>query len=92
MLKARTHFDPYKPTKRLLTQGVYSVSRNPMYLALNGLAIGIALAVNSVWMLATLLPALVVLRTGVIAREERYLDGLFGEEYRRYSSRVRRWL
>ena len=92
MIRAQTHFDPYKPSTALLTDGVYRFTRNPMYVALLTLAAGIALMVNSAWMLAGLVPAAVVLRYGVIAREERYLERKFGEQYRHYLGRVRRWL
>lgn len=92
MMRARTHFDPYKPSTVLLTGSIYSLSRNPMYLALNLLSAGVALVVNSVWMLAALAPALAILRYGVVAREERYLARKFGDRYLDYSATVRRWL
>lgn len=92
MIRAKTHFDPYKPSTSLLTGGIYGFSRNPMYVALLMLAAGIALLCNSAWMLAGLIPAALLLRFGVIAREERYLERRFGDEYRRYLARVRRWL
>lgn len=92
MIRAKTHFDPYKPSTALLTGGIYRFTRNPMYVALLMLASGIALLCDSAWMLGSLLPAALVLRFGVIAREERYLERKFGEEYRRYLARVRRWL
>lgn len=92
MIRAKTHFDPYKPSTSLLTGGIYGFSRNPMYVALLTLAAGIALLCNSAWMLMGLIPAALVLRFGVVAREERYLERRFGDEYRRYRARVRRWL
>lgn len=92
MIRAKTHFDPYKPSTALLTGGPYRFTRNPMYVALLMLAAGISLLCNSVWMLIGLVPAALVLRFGVIAREEHYLERKFGEEYRRYLGRVRRWL
>ena len=92
MIRAKTHFDPYKPSTALLTDGPYRFTRNPMYVALLALAAGIALLCNSAWMLFGLFPAAIVLRFGVIAREERYLERKFGDAYRRYLGRVRRWL
>lgn len=92
MIRAKTHFDPYKPSTALLTGGIYRYTRNPMYVALLMLASGIALLCDSAWMLASLLPAALMLRFGVIAREERYLERKFSEEYRRYLAKVRRWL
>ncbi len=61
-----------------------------MVLALFHMAI--ALALGNVWALLLLIPALLAIRYGVIAREERYLEAKFGEEYLAYKSKVRRWL
>ncbi len=87
-----TDFRTHKPTSTLVTDGPYRVSRNPIYIALSLAHIGIAVAVDSPWMLAMLIPALAVVRVGVIAREERYLEAKFGDDYRRYRASVRRWL
>lgn len=89
---AGTHIEPYKPTTAIITDGVYRFSRNPIYLALSGIYAGIGVALDNLWVLALLLPILLVIRFGVIAREERYLEDKFGEDYRRYRSTVRRWL
>jgi protein-S-isoprenylcysteine O-methyltransferase Ste14 len=70
----------------------YRLSRNPIYLAMTLLYGGIAIAVDSAWPLALLPPLLAVMRYGVIAREERYLDRKFGPQYRRYRDTTRRWL
>jgi len=51
-----------------------------------------ALPLHSLWPLVTLVPFALVIRYGVIAREEAYLERTFGEVYRRYRARVRRWL
>ncbi len=56
------------------------------------LYLGIAIAADSVWVLAGLIPTLVVMHHGVILREEEYLEAKFGEEYLRYKNTVRRWL
>ncbi|MEE8275698.1 MAG: isoprenylcysteine carboxylmethyltransferase family protein [Alphaproteobacteria bacterium] len=87
-----TDFRTHKPASTLVTDGPYRVSRNPIYIALSLVHIGIAVAVDSPWMLAMLIPALAVVRIGVIAREERYLEASFGDDYRRYRASVRRWL
>ena len=71
---------------------MYRFTRNPIYLALALAYLGFALAVDSAVALAVLAPLLVLVRVGVIAREERYLAGKFGDEYRRYMASVRRWL
>ena len=66
--------------------------RNPIYLDMMLGLIGLAIAFNSLWLLVTLVPFALVIRYGVIAREEAYLERKFGEVYLAYKSRVRRWL
>jgi protein-S-isoprenylcysteine O-methyltransferase Ste14 len=90
--RAGTHIEPYKPTTAIVTDGLYGASRNPIYAALTGIALGIGIAADNVWVPPILVPTLLVMRYGVIAREERYLEGKFGDEYRRYKANVRRWL
>ena len=90
--RAKTHVDVRKPATSLVTGGPYRLSRNPMYLALSLLYAGFCVALLLPLTLALLLPCLVVLYRGVIRREEAYLDRKFGEAYRNYRSRVRRWL
>ena len=86
------HPNPYKPTKAMISTGPYGFSRNPMYLCLTLLLVGIAFLVNTVWPVALLPALLIFIHYGVIRREESYLERLFGDEYRRYRARVRRWL
>jgi protein-S-isoprenylcysteine O-methyltransferase Ste14 len=76
----------------LVQNGPYAYSRNPMYLAWTLLQSGIALAVNSFWLAASV--PLVALLTDrlVIVPEEARLEDAFGEEYLAYQTRVRRWL
>lgn len=76
----------------IVQHGPYRLSRNPMYLSLAVIVLGIALAVNTVWLVAVLPVLLLWLQRGVIHREERYLARRFGEEYQAYRSRVRRWI
>jgi protein-S-isoprenylcysteine O-methyltransferase Ste14 len=90
--KARTHPEPWKPTKALVTVGPYRYSRNPMYVGMTLLYLGTTIWQNTVWPLVALPVVLAVIDRGVIRREERYLEGLFGDDYRRYRDRVRRWL
>ena len=90
--KAETQFDPRKPTTAIITTGPYRFSRNPLYVSLTMLYLGIAIAADSVWVLAGLIPTLVVMHYGVILREEEYLEAKFGEQYLRYKNTVRRWL
>ena len=84
--------DPGLPTSRLVTTGVFSVSRNPLYLGGVCILVGIALALNLPWVLALLLPAIVACHYVLIAPEERYLTAKFGDEYRIYAASIHRWL
>jgi protein-S-isoprenylcysteine O-methyltransferase Ste14 len=90
--RAHTPVDPLKPTTALVTEGPFRYSRNPIYVALTLLYVGVALLVNVWWILLLVVPVLLVIRYGVIAREEAYLTRKFGEAYRQYTAQVRRWL
>jgi len=90
--RAGTNIEPHKPTTAMVTDGLYGLSRNPIYVALTGIALGIGIAADNAWVLSMLVPTLAIMRTGVIAREERYLEGKFGAAYRQYKAAVRRWL
>lgn len=90
--RAGTAVEPYKPSTAIVSSGPYRFSRNPIYVALTAVSIGIGLWANSAWMLGLLLPTLVIMRIAVIGPEERYLEAKFGAEYLDYKARVRRWL
>jgi len=81
-----------KPTNSLVISGPFRFSRNPIYITLPLAYIGLSLVFNSYWPLLFLPPALVIMQFGVIQREEAYLEELFGQDYRDYKARVRRWL
>jgi protein-S-isoprenylcysteine O-methyltransferase Ste14 len=89
---ARTAIDPRKATTAIVQTGPYRVSRNPLYVAMILFCVGIASLSNALWILLLLIPAILVLRIGVIRREEAYLERKFGGEYRIYQARVRRWI
>lgn len=84
--------DPGAPTTKIIGTGVFSVSRNPLYLGGICVLAGIALAANLPWGLVFLLPAAVACHYILIAPEESYLAAKFGEEYTNYSISVHRWL
>lgn len=63
-----------------------------MYLGAHIGIIGVAIALDSLWVLSTLVPSYLVIRYGVVAREEAYLERKFGDAYLAYKARVRRWL
>lgn len=90
--RAGTHVEPWKPSTAIVTDGVYGFTRNPIYVGMALVYAGLALVADSLVALVLLVPALVLIDTGVIAREERYLEGKFGDEYRRYKAAVRRWI
>ena len=83
--------DPGLPTSEIVITGVFSISRNPLYLGGVCLLIGISLAFNLPWVLVLLLPSVVACHYILIAPEERYLAAKFGEKYRRYTVTVHRW-
>jgi protein-S-isoprenylcysteine O-methyltransferase Ste14 len=88
----RTTVIPNRPARQLVTSGPYRWSRNPMYVALTLLDVGLALFFNQAWPIVLLPLVLLVLMTFVIAREERYLRGAFGAAYDAYCDRVRRFI
>ena len=92
MERAGTDPNPTKPTTALVVAGPFRFTRNPLYVSLTGLYVGLSLLVNALWPLVLLPGVLVVMQRGVIEREERYLERKFGDEYRRYRARVRRWV
>jgi protein-S-isoprenylcysteine O-methyltransferase Ste14 len=81
-----------KPTTAIVRTGPYHFSRNPIYLAFSLLQLGIALWVNSWWLVATLAAAVALIHWVVVPREERYLEARFGAAYLDYKAAVRRWL
>lgn len=90
--RAGTRPEPWQPTTAIVTSGVYRVTRNPMYVGMALVYAAVALALGSPLALALLPAAVLVIHRGVILREERYLERKFGDEYRAYKARVRRWL
>ena len=81
-----------KPTTAIVRGGPYRFSRNPIYLAFFALHLGLAIWVNSLWLVATLLATVAIIALVVVPREERYLTERFGREYLEYKASVRRWL
>ena len=90
--KAGTRVETYKPTTAIVAHGPYTLTRNPIYLAMFLGQIGLAIGFDSLWILVMLAPFLLVIRYGVVAREEAYLERKFGRVYLDYKSRTRRWL
>jgi protein-S-isoprenylcysteine O-methyltransferase Ste14 len=90
--KAGTPVPGNLPTTIIVRTGPYGFSRNPIYLAFTLFQVGLAAWVNSLGLLATLLPALALMMLVVVPREERYLEARFPSEYLPYKREVRRWL
>jgi len=91
--RAGTTVHPYEAATALVTTGPFRFSRNPMYLAMVVAYLGAGvLMMNSLWALFLLAPLVAVIQLGVIAGEERFLEAAFGDAYRDYRARVRRWL
>jgi protein-S-isoprenylcysteine O-methyltransferase Ste14 len=86
-----TNVKPWQPATALVTSGLYRRTRNPMYLGMSLLYAGLALLFNSIIALLLLFVVIPIVQTQVIAREERYLEARFGDDYRAYRARVRRW-
>src|SRR5262252_1654670 len=89
---AGTSVPARKPTTAFVLTVPYRFSRNPIYLAFSLFQLGIAIWVNSVWLLATLFGAVALINTVVIPKEEQYLERKFGAQYLEYKMSVRRWL
>ena len=81
-----------QPSRALVTTGLHGWTRNPIYFGMFLIYGGLGLAARSPWTLLLMLPLAITIRYGVVAREEAYLERRFGDAYRDYKARVRRWL
>ena len=89
---ARTAFDVRKSTTPVVTGGVFRITRNPVYLSMTLLYLGVALLLNSVTMAVVVVPLGSLLCMTAIKPEERYLESKSGDSYRSYRAVVRRWI
>jgi len=92
MTRAGTNVPTNRPTTTIVEVGPYRFTRNPIYMGMFGGLIGLGIAFDNLWLPLMLVPFALVIRYGVVAREEAYLERKFGDAYRRYRQRVRRWL
>ena len=90
--RAGTPVDVRRPTTRVVTDGPFRFSRNPGYLSLTGMYVGLTAVTDALWPLVFLPGVLLAVQRGVIKREERYLERKFGEDYLAYKARTRRWI
>ncbi|GAA1974277.1 isoprenylcysteine carboxylmethyltransferase family protein [Nocardioides panacihumi] len=88
----RTGLLPGQPTREIIEEGPYRLSRNPLYVGLLALYVGLALLAPTFWGLVLLPVAVLLLSWGAIGPEERFLHERFGATYDDYARRVRRWL
>jgi len=91
-LRRHTAIIPFKPASCLVTSGIYRWTRNPMYLGMASIYVGVAVMLNSLAGLLLLPLVLLIIQSWVIAREEAYLQRAFGSDYAAYKRRVRRWI
>ena len=84
--------DPGLPTGKIISTGIFSISRNPLYLGGVFILAGISLLFNLSWGLIMLVPSFFACHFILIAPEERYLADRFGEQYREYMATVHRWI
>jgi protein-S-isoprenylcysteine O-methyltransferase Ste14 len=89
---SRTTIVPHHRSSTLVTRGAYRWTRNPMYVGLTLAYLGVAAILGSAWALPLLAIPLYVMNNHVIPMEERQLEAVFGDGYREYKTRVRRWL
>jgi protein-S-isoprenylcysteine O-methyltransferase Ste14 len=83
--------DPNHPTSMVIKTGVFSISRNPLYLGSVILFFGIALMLNTLWTFVALLASIIACHYLLIIPEEKYLAAKFGGEYKAYTATVHRW-
>jgi protein-S-isoprenylcysteine O-methyltransferase Ste14 len=84
--------EPRKPTTRIVTEGLYKYSRNPMYTGLTLCFAGLGIAIDKPWLLILLVPTVIIVQQLLIRPEERYLEEKFGAEFMQYKKNVRRWM
>lgn len=89
--KAGTSPEPWKQVSALVTDGVYRWTRNPMYLGMALMQIGVALLYDSLVTLLLIIPVIFWITRNVIEKEEAFMAARFGAEYDAYRTKVGRW-
>ena len=89
--KAETNVSPNKPVTAVITSGPFRYTRNPLYVSLSFVLIGIGIWLDNIWIITMLVPVLILIHYGVVKREEQYLTKKFEEKYLIYRGSVPRW-
>lgn len=92
LIKTGQDPEPWKPTPSILSRGVYRFSRNPMYVAMAMIQLGFGARLGNLWIMVLTVFSQIAVYLVAVRHEEAYLERKFGDEYRRYKARVRRWL
>ena len=92
LVRAGTNVSPLKPSTAIVTSGPYRFTRNPLYVGIISVFIGLSLIIGTWWGFVMLIPAVLILHNGVVLREERYLERKFGHPYLKYKRAVRRYI
>ena len=90
--RAKTTVMPHRGAEHLVTDGAFSFTRNPIYLANTMLMFGAGLLSQITWFFPLALIAAFITQKLAIEREEKHLEMRFGKKYRDYAKRVRRWI
>ena len=90
--RAGTPLRPFEESTAVVTTGMFQLTRNPMYLGMVLALTGIATMVGSLTAFAPIPVFVAIIQTQFIVHEERFMEGLFGEEYLAYKQSVRRWI
>ncbi len=90
--KSKTPFDVQKTANTLITDGPNRFTRNPGYLSLTFISLGIGFTLSNFWILGLTIPVVLIVDLWIIRGEERQLEAIFGDQYLRYKSSVRRWI
>jgi len=92
MIRAGSNVPTNMPALKIVDSGPYGLTRNPIYQAMTWLILGLAFALDTAWLLVAWIVFGILMHFAVVVHEEAYLERKFGDEYRAYRSRVRRWL
>ncbi|HEY8782620.1 MAG TPA: isoprenylcysteine carboxylmethyltransferase family protein [Mucilaginibacter sp.] len=91
-VKSKNTLAPIRPANSLQTTGIYATTRNPMYLGLLCLYIGLIPLLGNLWTLILVIIVILIVTAAVIKPEERYLERRFGQSYAAYKLKARRWV